>query len=597
MRGYEQLIIIFCLFCITAFSHASSGQIYLKRFLAYQQWSQNLPSQPSDEFFSFIDGDTALSQKLRDKWLYQLARQKDWVNYTKYYKASSDLNLQCFAQIAKYNEGKIEEALAAARLLWLSSESSPPVCNILFSFLLKSDNFDERLITQRIILALDKRNVSLARYLLKLYKQPRLKDEQLLIAINQNPSRIAQLEKGELHDYFYLFGLKRMIASNMTQTIKYWLNPKTHQFLNEAQQQSFLVQLALYKAMRNHEDEAFWFAQIKPIFYTDILLDWQIRFALKRLQWKQVEKLVNYSADKDKPCWQYWLGRALEAKGDFAKAKPIYQNIAKSRNYYGFLASMRLNQTPSFENEAPVSNMAMLKDYQPITNTIKNLYYSKQPLLASRLLNDFISELPKEDKSALIYWVANDLQWHGKSVYLSNSEEQLSNQLSLRFPVIYHNAVRQYSTNFQIPAELIYAIIRQESGFRDDVISPAGARGLMQVMPSTAFVVAKHEKIAYKDKNQLFSSEKNINIGVAYLKQLKNRYNHHPVLIAAAYNAGPSQVNYWLKNHPPKDMDIWIDTLPWHETRNYLKNIIAFYAVYQYRLQQEPNLKSFMEPL
>ncbi len=67
--------------------------------------------------------------------------------------------------------------------------------------------------------------------------------------------------------------------------------------------------------------------------------------------------------------------------------------------------------------------------------------------------------------------------------------------------------------------------------------------------------------------------------------------------MAAAYNAGPSRVNYWLRNHPPKQIDIWIETLPWHETRNYLKNVIAFYAVYQYRMKERPDLRAFMRPL
>ena len=595
MIGYQKIIIVFFAFCLIPQVFANPSQYYLNRFLAYQEWNQNLPKEPGDNFFAFIDSDTPLAKKLREKWLYQLARQKDWPNFSKHYQESADLNLQCFAQIANYNEGKTAEALTAARRLWLSGETLPPVCNALFDSLLKSDNFDEHLITQRIILALDKRNLGLARYLLKLYKQPHLKDEQLLIAINQNPNRIAQLEAGELHDYFYLFGLKRMIAANMNQAIQYWQNAKTKQFLNEGQQQSFLVQLTVYKAMRNHEDEPLWFAKIKPVFYSDALLDWQIRFALKNQNWQEVATLINHSPDKDKPCWQYWLARALAAKGDNKRAMQIYETIAQNRNYYGFLASMRLNKTPSFENETAVSNMAVLKYYQPITNTVKSLYYSKQPLQASRLLNDFLSELPKEDKSALVYWVANDLRWHAKAVDLSNNET-LNNQLSLRFPVIYYDSIKQHSKNYQIPAELIYAIIRQESGFRDDVVSPAGARGLMQVMPSTATVVAKHERIAYSHKDQLFSSQKNINIGVAYLKQLNRRYNYHPILIAAAYNAGPSQVGYWIKNHPPKEMDIWIDTLPWHETRNYLKNIIAFNTVYQYRLQQKADLGSFMKP-
>ncbi|MBA2655655.1 MAG: lytic transglycosylase domain-containing protein [Tatlockia sp.] len=591
-----RISVIFCLYCLLSQLYASPAQDYLKRFLSYQAWSTNLPLQPNADFFTFIDSDSPLAQKLRNRWLYHLAHQKDWRNFSQHYKASADLNLQCLAQIAHLNEGKTTQALAEARKIWLTGELLPPVCNPLFSFMLKSENFDEKLITQRIILALDKHNLILARALLKIYKQPRFKDEQILLAIAQKPSRIAQLERGDLHDYFYLFGLKRLLAVNMKQAILHWQSSKTRQFLNESQQQSFLVQLAISKAMRNSEDQLFWFAKIKPAFYNDTLLDWQIRFALKGKNWNEVIRLVNYSLDKEKPGLQYWLARALEAKGNTVNATQIYDKIAQNRNYYGFLASMRLHRAPSFENETAVSNLGLLKHYQPITTLIKNLYLAKQNLQASRLLNDFSSELPKDDRSALVYWVANELRWYAKAVDLSDNEI-LHNQLSLRFPVIYLEAIKQYSHNYQIPAELIYAIIRQESGFRDNVISPAGARGLMQVMPSTAIVVAKREKIAYNHKDQLFSSHKNINIGVAYLKQLNSRYNYHPILIAAAYNAGPSQVNYWLKNHPPKEMDIWIDTLPWHETRNYLKNIIAFNTVYQYRLRQKPDLHSLLKTL
>ena len=564
--------------------------------MAYQLWSRNLPVQPSADFFAFIDSDTALAQKLREKWLYQLARQKDWNSFSQHYKPSADINLQCFAQVANLNTGKIEEAFRETQGLWLSGDSQPPACNVLFDLFVKNSNFDERLLTQRIILALEKHNIALARYLLKQYKKPRLQDAQLLTSIAQNPSLINTIEPGELHDYFYLFGLKRLVNINMPKAINLWQSDKTKQFLNEGMQQSFLLHLTLYKALRNHEDEPLWFAKIKPAFYNDAILDWQIRFALKRQDWTEVSTLINSSPNKEQPIWQYWLARALEAKGENDKAQQMYQAIAEARHYYGFLASLRLNKTPHFANELPVENTALLKPYQPILEMIKTLYAHKQTLEASRLLNDFISELPKEEKSAFVFWLAKSLQWHDKSVYLSNNEE-LSNQLILRFPVIYHSAIQGYAKNYQVPEEFIYAIIRQESGFRIDVVSSAGARGLMQLMPYTALVVAKQEKIAYRDKHQLFSSEKNINIGVAYLKQLIRHYHHHPVLVAAAYNAGPTQVNYWLRHHPPKEMDIWIETLPWYETRNYLKNIIAFATVYQFRLKQKPDLRFFMKPL
>ncbi|KTC68059.1 soluble lytic murein transglycosylase [Legionella birminghamensis] len=593
----KKILFLITLLCLSITGNAASaGETYVLRFMNYMEWSQNLPQQATPEFLAFIGDDTPLANRLREKWLYQLARQRDWANYTAFYRPSSDVSLQCFARLAEYFQGKTELALEGAKPLWLKGDSQPGACNQLFDFLIKSGQFDEQLITDRIRLALDKRNLGLARYLLKLYQKPRLEDETILVGISQNPARIAQLQPKELHDAFYLYGLKRLVSTNMDLAIKLWQQPKTRKILSEAQQQSFLVQLVIYKAMRNHEDTEQWFSRIKPVYYNDALLDWEIRAALKQQNWPKVEKLILFSTNKDSPCWQYWLGRAKEAQGKKAESQAIFGILAETRNYYGFLASLRLHKKPSFVNETVVKDPNVLKPYRAFTSTIKNLYANKQTLQASRMLNDFVLELPKEDKSALIYWVANELQWHGKSVYLSNTEE-LSNQLSLRFPLAHEPTVTAYSKNYQISKEFIYAIIRQESSFREDVVSMAGARGLMQIMPDTAKMVAKQEKIAYGDKNQLFSSQKNINIGVAYLKQLAKRYHAHPVLMAAAYNAGPRQVNYWLKNHPPKQIDIWIETLPWHETRNYLKNVIAFYAVYQFRMQQKPDLSIFMQPI
>ncbi|MGQ3890658.1 transglycosylase SLT domain-containing protein [Legionella sp. CNM-4043-24] len=578
-------------------AEASTGTDYYERFMAYSHWNENLPVDASDEaFLAFISSDSPLSNKLRDKWLYQLARQKDWANYKKWYRHSNDLNLQCFYHRADFYLGQPELALKEARRLWLSGDTLPVACDVLFSMLRQSSDFDEKLITQRISLALEKQNLPLAHQLLMQYKKPRVKEAQLLTLASQSPSRVTKIGPGELHSEFYLYGMKRLVSINMDRALDFWKLPHTQKMLNTAQKQAFLAQVALYKAMRNTDDAEEWFARVKPAYYNDTLLDWQIRYALKREQWKRVIKLIALSNDKDSPCWQYWLARAQEATEQKESATLIYQNLAKNRNYYGFLASMRLHSKPSFENENISTNTALLRPYQPITNNIKTLYNSNQSTQASRLLNDFMLELPKEHKSALIYWLASKLQWHGKSVYLSNNPE-LANQLSLRFPLTYIAIVNAHAKNYRIPKEFIYAIIRQESGFREDVVSPAGARGLMQLMPSTANLVAKKEKIQYKDKAQLFSSEKNINIGVAYLQHLSKRFHNHPLLIAAAYNAGPRQAVNWMKNQSSGDIDVWIETLPWRETRNYLKNIMAFYVVYQYRLNQKPDFSAFMKPL
>lgn len=563
--------------------------------MAYTQWKQHLPTTPDPLFLAFINEDTPLSKKLREQWLYQLAHNKNWTTFLQYYKDTTNPGLQCYATLALYQQNQNPEALNTAKKLWLSGHSQPIECNQLFTLLLKNHAIDERLITKRFALALAEQNVQLAFYLLQQYKPPRRQETQWLLQIHQQPKRITMLSPGGLNGELYLYGLRRMVASNMDKALQYWRLPITQRLLNHTEQQAFLAHIALYKALRNDPEAPLYFKKIEPAFYDDVLLGSQIRYALKYKQWGRIETLINHIADKDNPCWQYWRARALEATGQKEKAIALYQQLALVRHYYGFLASLRLKKSLSFTNEKAISDKQLLKPYQPFTDQIKTLYLSKQVVEASRLLNDFMSELPKDDKSALVYWISHELQWHGKSVYLSNNEE-LSNQLSLRFPLAYRKTVLAYAKHYQIPQELVYAVIRQESAFRDDAASTAGAQGLMQLMPTTAKLVSKREKITYLDQKQLLSSQKNINIGVAYLQQLAKRFGNHPVLMVAAYNAGPRQVAYWLKNHPPKEMDIWIETLPWQETRNYLKNVIAFYAVYQYRMQTKPDLTPFMKP-
>jgi soluble lytic murein transglycosylase len=590
------LLILWLGLCWSLTAYALSGQAYVERFNHFMTWYQNLPLSPSPEFLEFIKGSTPLSNKLRDKWLYELARTKSWTNYLTYYQPTNDINLNCYAQIAKFNSGQHRKAIEDSKPIWLTGDSRPKACDTLFDLLLKSDEFDQNLITQRIALALDRRNISLTRYLLKQYKIPHLNEIQTLGTIYQNPNSITHLQPSEMNAQFYLYGLKRLVSINMDKALTIWNQVKTKQVLHVPQQQAFLAHIALYKAMRNNEDASQWFAKIKPNFYNDVLMDWQIRFALKNSDWKKVGSLIASYSNKDTPCWQYWMARSKEAQGNKEEANALYEPLAKNRHYYGFLASIRLNKKPSFENEKPITTLSALKPYQSIMDQIKTLYLSKQTLQASRLLNDFISELPKDEASALVNWVDKSLQWHGKSVYLSNNE-QLNNQLALRFPLAYQDTVKKYAQQYNIPSEFVYAIIRQESGFREDATSSAGALGLMQVMPRTATVVAKAGKITYSDQKQLFVSQKNINIGIAYLQQLAKRFSNHPVLIAAAYNAGPSQVVYWIKNHPPKEIDVWIETLPWAETRNYLKNVMAFYIVYQYRLEHKPSLNKFLAPI
>jgi soluble lytic murein transglycosylase len=582
-----------CLALVTCASTTPSEPSYLERFVAYLSWSKSLPNPPTPAFIAFIDSDAPLSQKLREKWLYQLAKNDAWDTYTTHYKPSSDPSLQCYEQLALYQQGHQKEAITHAKTLWLTGNNMPAACDKLFKQLIEDKCITRDLILERIALALEKRNVSLAKYLITQAELSNPYEKRMLEIIQKQPTRITSLSPSSLHSNYYLYGLKRLVSSNPKRAIELFQKGNEQALLSNEQKQAFLAHLALYKAIRNKPDSSSWFDKIEADAYNETLLDWQIRFSLRQHEWKRVKSLINSSNKQEEPAWQYWYARADEATGAHEAARIRYQTLAQKRHYYGFLASVRLNQPMVFEQEEANHMDTALLPYQPIIEKIKTLYENKQRLQASRMANDFASELPKDKKSAFIAWLADVLHWTGKSVYLSG-DKSLKNQLSLRFPLAHKTLVQQYSKQYDVPEALIYAIIRQESAFRGQVISPVGAHGLMQLMPKTAQHVARREHIAYHGTRDLFSSEKNINLGTAYLSELAKRFNNNPLLMVAAYNAGPNQVNRWTKTHPIEEIDIWIDTLPWGETRNYLKSVMAFYAVYQHRLHTTPSLATFM---
>lgn len=591
----KSLARILCGVCLAMTTCASTlpDPSYLQRFMAYLSWKNHLPTEPSPAFIAFIDRQAPLSRKLREKWLYALAKAEQWDKFVAHYQPSTDTDLQCFEQFALYQEGRREEAIAGAKSLWLTGKNQPDACDKIFDVLIKEKIIDNDLILERVKLALDKHHVALAKYLLSQAELSNPHEKRELEIIQRQPSRIASLKPSKLHSHYYLYGLKRLVSSNPKQALKLWDEAKRRNLLDADQKQTFLSHLALYRALRNQPDSSAWFEQVEPESYSESLLDWQIRYSLRHHEWARVKVLIKRSTKQDKPAWQYWLARADEALGNPEEARVVYQTLAQQRQYYGFLASVRLKQPMAFEHEAASTDAHLLEPYHAITDQIKLLYTEHQRLEASRMANDFISELPKEKKSAFVAWLADDLHWTGKSVYLSG-EKELANQLNLRFPLAHRSLVKHYSEQFHIPEPLIYAVIRQESAFRDDVVSPVGAHGLMQLMPATAKQVARREHVTYSNRQALFTPDTNINLGVAYLNHLATRFDHNPLLMVAAYNAGPHQVNRWIKTHPVEEIDVWIDTLPWGETRNYLKAVIAFYAVYQHRLHQTPSLTPFM---
>jgi len=126
--------------------------------------------------------------------------------------------------------------------------------------------------------------------------------------------------------------------------------------------------------------------------------------------------------------------------------------------------------------------------------------------------------------------------------------------------------------------------MRSESAMAEDAISPAGAMGLMQIMPNTAKQLAGRHSISYTGPQQLMQANENIELGTTYLRELLDRFGGNPVLASGAYNAGPNAVERWMTNRRTDDPAIWVETLPYFETRDYIPRVLAFSTIYDWRL-------------
>ncbi|NNF97277.1 MAG: transglycosylase SLT domain-containing protein, partial [Halobacteria archaeon] len=227
----------------------------------------------------------------------------------------------------------------------------------------------------------------------------------------------------------------------------------------------------------------------------------------------------------------------------------------------------------------------------PAIQRAREFYAIKRTVDARREWNYAIQRMPQPQllKAAKL---ADAWGWHDRAI-TTLAEAKYWDDLELRFPLAHQQQVLNQAARQQINPAWAFAIIRQESAFTADARSHAGALGLMQLLPRTARDMARSLRVRKPRKSDILKIDTNIQLGVGYLKKVQDRYQGHPVLATAAYNAGPSNVKRWLPDNGAVAADIWIETVPFKETRDYLKRVLTYTVIYEQRLGQQP--KSLLE--
>lgn len=469
----------------------------------------------------------------------------------------------------------------------------------------KEGGLTQKIIWERTKLALHQKNIPLASLLGKQLTNDKknwvaqwekaIKNPELVL-IKKTPDEfiIPSTIKAEIFTQAL-----RDLAKKDPEKIKLWWE-KEHQSIGFSKTQSMLIcrDIGIYLSHQKNPLAENWLANLPPHVLDPVTQEWRIRLALINYDWQSVLMWINQLPPelKDDKSWRYWQARALEKLGNDIEARSIYQALAKSRNYYGFLSSIRLNLALSMEHqETKISPQALIEvNNMPAIQRFEELLVLKKMALARV---EWFRALNKMNQPQILAAakIAQQKKLHDMAIF-TIAKTDYRDDLPLRFPLAFQTSIVKNANIHNLDPAWIYAIARQESAFFTEAISSAGARGLMQLMPATAKIMAKQYDIPFHADESLHKAHTNIALGTVYLKDLKKSVKNNIVLATASYNAGPTRVRKWLPKNT-LDADIWIESIPYRETREYVKNVLTFTSIYRQRLGYPTALALMMKPI
>jgi len=569
----------------------------LRGYLEYESIKNRVASTPAADIRRFLaeNSQAPVSDALRKKWLRVLAGRGDWNTFLKEYQdIEDDPELQCLRLSHLLKTSEEQAALMTeVEKLWLTGKQLPRTCEPVFAAWKKAGHMTSDKVWERIRLAMESRNLRLAGELAH-YLDP---SERVWVrrwqAMHRDPVR-------ELHNIAYpvetpvarmivKHGVVRLAYRDPEEAMVQWdLLKHKYQFFGE--DDNYVLRYIGILAAQDQMPQALqWLSAVSAEPGDMTLHLWRVKTALRAGQWEMAKRFIAGLSEEQRQDsqWRYWTARILESTGNKDEARRLYETLARDRSYYGFLAADRAGKDYSMQHVStdatPEEVSAMLA--RPGIQMAQELHLMGQVTDSRRQWNWTTRRLNNRDL-AVAAVIARQWGWHDRAILtVARSDQQ--DDLELRFPLLYRDTIEANATEYGIDPSWVYGVVRQESAFVADARSQAGALGLMQLMPSTGRLTGRKLNMPIRSNRALLNIENNLRLGVSYLKEVLGRNNGNQVLATASYNAGPNRVSAWL---PDKtlDADIWVETIPFGETRDYVKNVMSYTTVYDHRLGSRP---------
>ena len=319
------------------------------------------------------------------------------------------------------------------------------------------------------------------------------------------------------------------------------------------------------------------------------LLEFQLRYAVQARDWKSYRQIFERlpTSAQNKSEWLYWYATAAnntktENSDVRLQSKSIWQNLAKERSFYGFLAADKLQQTYSIYPTPNIQRLAVSTATPSQLAPAIELYRLKKTTQANQDWQ-YVTQRYSREQWGEAAQLAADIGWYNRAISAFSRANRLD-MINSRFPLAFANDFQQQAKTLDLNVGWLLSMARQESTFIPTATSPVGAKGVLQLMPDTARKLAGDLGVPYSPES-LDNPSYNIMLGANYLSHLLERFDNNYILATAAYNAGPARVNEWLSIRPiGSDWVQWVATIPYKETRDYVQNILTYSLIYQTRL-------------
>ena len=569
----------------------------LRGYLDYEMLKDRVDQAPATEVRAFLaaHGHIAGADAVRKRWLRRLAARGEWDAFLHDYEdIEDDPELQCLRLNRLLRSSEQQTALMQEiEALWYNERRLPPVCDAVFGAWRKAGHMTPEKIWERVRLAMEARQLGLATELAQYLDARERTWVHRWGAMHRDPAdqlqSIGYPVETPVARMIVRHGIVRLGFRDVDAALRRWEALKQkYQFFGE-DDNYVLRYLGILAAQEQHPGAVPLLARVSAAPEDESLHLWRVRAAVRAGDWAAARHFVAALPEERRHQQEgrYWMARALGQTGAQDEARVIYQALAHERGYYAFLAADRVGADYAMQHQPIVATPIEVSDMlaRPGVLAARELLALGMTLDARRQWQ-WVTRHMNNRELAVAARVASEWGWHDRAILTAGRSDHLDD-LEIRFPVLYRDSIEASATRHGIDPGWIYGVVRQESAFVADARSSAGALGLMQLMPATGRMTGQRLNLRIRSTQAILEVENNIKLGVGYLKHVLTRNDNHQALATASYNAGPNRVNSWM---PPAalEADVWVESIPYNETRDYVKNVMAFTAVYDHRLGIKP---------